>query len=173
MVLTEVKLRPGALAVLTRKARPRRRRNICQHRFAERRNLILFNPVPGNTYSTTRTMIAAYQMVMPGETARSHRHTPNALRLVLDARPRAYAVVDGKQIPMLPGDVILTPSWCWHGFQNESDSCVYGIDFLDAPLVHFLEPMFFEPYPAGVEKTGTGRRALTDALPVYRDSEPT
>jgi gentisate 1,2-dioxygenase len=32
---------------------------------AERRNLILFNPIPGNTYATTRTLLAAYQMILP------------------------------------------------------------------------------------------------------------
>src|SRR6185295_8947004 len=51
---------------------------------AERRNLILFNPVEGNTYATVRTLICAYQCVLPGETARSHRHTPNALRFILE-----------------------------------------------------------------------------------------
>src|SRR5262245_13890527 len=51
---------------------------------AERRNLILFNPAEGNTYGTVRTLVAAYQMIMPGEWARAHRHTPNALRLILD-----------------------------------------------------------------------------------------
>ena len=53
---------------------------------AERRNLILFNPAEGNTYGTVRTLVAAYQMVMPGEWAREHRHTPNALRLILELR---------------------------------------------------------------------------------------
>ena len=43
---------------------------------AERRNLILFNPVTGNDYGTTRTLLAAYQMILPKERARSHRHTP-------------------------------------------------------------------------------------------------
>ena len=33
---------------------------------AERRNLILFNPAEGNTYGTVRTLVAAYQMIMPG-----------------------------------------------------------------------------------------------------------
>ena len=116
---------------------------------AERRNLILFNPVHGNNYATVRTLIAAYQMVMPGEAARSHRHTPNALRLVVDAAPGNYTVVDGKKLPMLPGDVLLTPNWSWHGHSNESAECGYWIDFLDAPLVQFLEPMFFEPLPGG------------------------
>jgi gentisate 1,2-dioxygenase len=120
---------------------------------AERRNLILANPVPGNNYATVRTLVAAYQMVMPHETARSHRHRPNALRLVIDAEPHTYTIVDGVKIPMLPGDVLLTPNWAWHGHSNESDACAYWIDVLDVPLVQFLEPMFFESYPERIEQT--------------------
>src|SRR5690242_2180244 len=33
---------------------------------AERRNLILYNPAEGNTYGSVRTLVAAYQMIMPG-----------------------------------------------------------------------------------------------------------
>jgi gentisate 1,2-dioxygenase len=120
---------------------------------AERRNLILANPIPGNTYGTARTLVAAYQMVRPHETARSHRHTPNALRLVVDAAPETYTIVQGKKIPMLPGDVLLTPNWLWHGHANDSDQNAYWIDFLDAPLVQLLEPMFLEHFPDGIEKT--------------------
>jgi gentisate 1,2-dioxygenase len=120
---------------------------------AERRNLILANPVPGNNYATARTIIAAYQMVMPGETARTHRHTPNALRVVVDSDPEMYTIVSGRKIPMLPGDVLLTPNWLWHGHSNESASCAYWIDFLDAPLVQLLEPMFFEAHPDTIERT--------------------
>jgi gentisate 1,2-dioxygenase len=122
---------------------------------AERRNLILNNPVPGNTYATTRTLVAAYQMVMPGETARSHRHSPNALRLVLDTAPGAYTIVEGRKLPMVPGDVLLTPNWSWHGHSNQGPACAYWIDFLDVPLVHYLEPMFFEPFPGGLEQAST------------------
>src|SRR6266446_898744 len=49
----------------------------------ERRNLIMVNPIEGNVYATTRHLVAAYQCVLAGETARTHRHTPAALRLVL------------------------------------------------------------------------------------------
>jgi gentisate 1,2-dioxygenase len=118
---------------------------------AERRNLILFNPAEGNTYGTVRTIVAAYQMIMPGEWARVHRHTPNALRLILDAEPGTYTVVDGIDIAMEPGDVLLTPNWSTHGHGNDSRSCAYWLDFLDAPLVQLLEPMFFEPHE---EETG-------------------
>jgi gentisate 1,2-dioxygenase len=112
---------------------------------AERRNLILFNPAATNSYGTVRTLVAAYQMIMPGEWARAHRHTPNALRLILDSEPGTYTEVDGVKIAMEPGDVLLTPNWSSHGHGNDSRACAYWLDFLDVPLVQLLEPMFFEP----------------------------
>lgn len=120
---------------------------------AERRNLILVNPVEGNTYATSRTIVAAYQAILPGERARAHRHTPNALRLIVDVDPGTYTVVDGERMTMAPGDVVLTPAWSWHGHGNDARSPAYWIDYLDAPLVQALEPMFFEPYPGGFEET--------------------
>jgi gentisate 1,2-dioxygenase len=121
---------------------------------AERRNLILFNPIEGNPYATTRTIVCAYQMIMPGERAPSHRHVPNALRLIVDAGEGAYTIVNGKKLPMLSGDVVLTPNWCWHGHGNEGASPAYWIDFLDVPLVQILEPMFFERHPDDFEAEG-------------------
>lgn len=113
---------------------------------AERRNLILHNPLPGNTYATAPTIVAAYQMIKGHEVARSHRHTANAMRFILDSGPRAYTVVEGAKVPMEPGDVLLTPNWAWHGHSNDGDDNAYWIDFLDAPLAHLLGPMFFEQY---------------------------
>lgn len=118
---------------------------------AERRNLVLYNPAPGNTYATTSTHVAAYQMLLPGEKARSHRHTPNALRLILEGEG-AYSVVDGERIDMHPGDVVLTPNWYWHGHGSVGDTPCYWLDGLDVPLVHALGPMFFEPYPTGFQE---------------------
>lgn len=121
--------------------------------WAERRNLIMANPVPGNDYATVRTLVGAYQMVKAGETARSHRHTPNAMRVVLEAGDKTYTIVDGVKVPMLPGDVLLTPILCFHGHSNESDQDAYWVDFLDAPLVQHLGPMFFELHPDTLEQT--------------------
>jgi gentisate 1,2-dioxygenase len=144
---------------------------------AERRNLIMVNPIEGNLYATTRNLVAAYQCVMAGETARSHRHTPAALRLVLEAKPGTYTVVNGAKVEMLPGDVVLTPSWSWHGHVNESDATSYWIDFLDIPFVQLSEAMFFEQYPAGgiepITSTGLTRFRIPsgDALGRGRDSK--
>ena len=119
---------------------------------AERRNLILVNPVAGNIYSTLRTLVVAYQSILPGETARSHRHSPNALRLVLDAGGGAYTTVNAKRIPMSAGDVVLTPSGSWHGHGHDGNRPATWIDYLDVPLVQLLEPIFFEHHPAGIEQ---------------------
>jgi gentisate 1,2-dioxygenase len=154
----------------------------------ERRNLIMVNPIDGNTYATTRHLVAAYQCVMAGDTARTHRHSAAALRLVLAGKPGTYTVVNGARVDMAPGDVVLTPSWSWHGHANESDETSYWIDFLDIPFVQLSEAMFFEVHPGGglepitsrgpspmriasAEALGTGRDAMT--VEVGKDVMPT
>ena len=119
---------------------------------AERRTLFLRNPMEGNRYSTVRTLVSAYQMILPGERAPSHRHTPNALRLVLDVDEACYTVVDGVRIDMKPGDVVLTPNWSWHGHGNDGGKPGYWLDILDVPLVHLLEPMFLEHWSEGFQQ---------------------
>ena len=113
---------------------------------AERRNLVLRNPFPGNNFATTATFACAYQMILPGEHAPSHRHSPHALRVIIDAEG-AYSVVDGEKTPMETGDVVLTPGGCWHGHGHDGDATAYWFDGLDVPTVQVLEPMFFEEYP--------------------------
>jgi gentisate 1,2-dioxygenase len=145
--------------------------------FAERRNLILVNPSEGHHYPTSRTQVVAYQMMLPGEHARTHRHSPHAGRLVLEADEGAYTIVNGTKLPMYPGDVLLTPSWSWHGHGHDGKAPAIWIDFLDVPLVHLLDPMFFERFPADWQPSETETRnspllftyentsALLDATP--------
>ena len=138
---------------------------------AERRNLILANPIEGNDYATVASLVGAYQMVKAGEVARSHRHTPNAMRIILEGGPKAYTIVDGHSIPMLPGDVLLTPNGCYHGHDNQSAAEAYWIDVLDVPLVQYLGPMFFEVHPdrtqvsTQVNPDSPMRFAFADYLP--------
>lgn len=119
---------------------------LVDHEMAERRNLTLTNPLPGNWYATVRTLVAAYQSIKPGEHALSHRHTPNALRIILEGQG-TYTVVDGTRVEMRPGDVLLTPSWHWHSHEAIGPDECFWVDVLDVPLVHLLEPMFFERHP--------------------------
>lgn len=115
----------------------------------ERRNMILVNPVDENCYGTTRNLVAAYQMIKPGEVALAHRHTPNALRLIIESEHNVFTTVNGTRFDMLPGDIVLTPNWHWHSHANEGARTAYWIDFLDVPLVQNLDGMFFDPTPDG------------------------
>lgn len=123
---------------------------------AERRNFVLRNPIPGNDFYTTQTLVGAYQSILPGEKARSHRHGPHALRVILEARG-AYSIVNGQKHPMDSGDIVLTPGNCWHGHGHEGDEQAYWFDCLDIPLAHRLESMYQEEHPQGWE---------SDAVPV-------
>lgn len=113
---------------------------------AERRNLVMCNPIPDSRVMTTRSLVAAYQMILPGENAPSHRHTAHALRVIIDARG-AYSTVDGEKTPMETGDVVLTPGWCWHEHGHAGDRPAYWFDGLDVPLAYGLEAMFYEDNP--------------------------
>jgi gentisate 1,2-dioxygenase len=112
----------------------------------ERRALQLFNPGLDGRWATTNTMIAAVQLLLPGEVARAHRHTPTAIRFIMDGHG-AYTAVDGERVFMAPGDLILTPSWAWHDHGNETDSPVVWLDGLDIPLVQAMNAMFFQFHP--------------------------
>jgi gentisate 1,2-dioxygenase len=118
---------------------------------AERRNLIMRNPAPIAGFETSRTLVAAYQMILPGEHAPSHRHSSHALRVIIDGKG-SYSIVDGEKTPMETGDVVLTPGWCWHGHGHDGDQPAYWFDGLDVPLTHLLEPMFFEEHPQKYQK---------------------
>ena len=118
---------------------------------AERRNLVLRNPAHGTNFETTRTLVCAYQMILPGEIAPSHRHSSHALRVIIDGKG-SFSIVNGQKTPMETGDVVLTPGWCWHGHGNDGSTPAYWFDGLDVPLTHLLEPMFYEEHPQKYEK---------------------
>jgi gentisate 1,2-dioxygenase len=125
---------------------------LVDHSMADRRNVTLTNPIEGNTYATVRTLVGAYQMIRPGEVAKAHRHTPAALRIILEGEG-TYTVVEGKRVEMRPGDVLLTPSFLWHehAYDGAPSADCYWVDVLDVPLVHLLEPMFFERHATGTQ----------------------
>ena len=115
------------------------------------------NPAPGANFETTRTLVCAYQMILPGEKAPSHRHSSHALRVIIDGKG-SFSTVNGEKMPMETGDVVLTPGWCWHGHGHDGDAPAYWFDGLDVPLTHLLEPMFYEEHPdrhAKVERVVT------------------
>jgi gentisate 1,2-dioxygenase len=119
-------------------------------KLAERRNLILANPAVHNRVATADTLVCAYQTILPGEAARSHRHTPHALRVIIDAKG-AFSTVNGEKTPMESGDVVLTPGGSWHGHGHDGQDPAYWFDGLDVPLTSMLSAIFYEEHPQEFE----------------------
>jgi gentisate 1,2-dioxygenase len=113
---------------------------------AERRVLQLRNPAITERSATTNTLFGGIQIVMPGEVARAHRHSMAALRFIIES-VGGYTTVNGEPVPMLPGDLVLTPNWAWHDHANNTDKPMIWLDGLDAPLVRMLEAAFQEEFP--------------------------
>ena len=115
---------------------------------ADHRVLLLQNPHLPGPPKTTANIIAGIQCVLPGERTEPHRHTPAALRVVLEGSGGA-TFVDGKSCPMYSGDFIVTPNWTWHCHDNDSPERVAWVDILDVPLVGSLDAVFGEYGPTG------------------------
>jgi len=114
-------------------------------RSAERRVLGFINPGLPDRYGATHTLWAGFQYVLPGEVAPAHRHSPGAIRFVIDGQG-AFTTVDGDKCLMERGDLVLTPPWTWHDHGNESPQPILWLDGLDLPMVAEMEGQFYEPF---------------------------
>lgn len=111
---------------------------------SQRRALNAVNPA--RRFGTTHTLIAGYQVVLPGETAPAHRHTPGAIRFMLEGR--GHTVVNGEPVLMERGDLVLTPGWAWHDHRNEGAEPMVWLDGLDVPFVKTMNAQFYEDHPS-------------------------
>ena len=89
------------------------------------------------------------QLVKPGERAECHRHTAAALRFVVESDGTGYTNVEGEQMLMEPGDLVLTPNWTWHDHFNCGKKNLVWLDVLDAPLTNHLDATFHENFAEG------------------------
>jgi gentisate 1,2-dioxygenase len=103
-------------------------------------------------------MYLGMQLLLPGEWAPSHRHTPNAVRMVVEGEG-AYTTVDGEKCPMQRGDLILTPTGLWHEHGHDGDAPVVWLDVLDLPLVYYTETSYAVEGQRQEVKAGRGDQA--------------
>ena len=127
---------------------------------AERRVLVLCNPGLGiDNLQATPSIYVGLQLILPGEDAPNHRHSPSAIRLIVEGAG-GFTTVEGERLPMEPGDLILTPSGLWHEHGHSGSEPVIWMDALDLPLIYYLE-------------TSQAEGAPLQNAPVSPDSSPT
>lgn len=109
---------------------------------AERRVLVLCNPGLGlQNMQATASIYIGMQLILPGETAPNHRHTPSAVRFVIEGQG-GFTVVSGEKLPMEKGDLILTPPGLWHEHGHEGRGPVVWLDALDLPLIYGIDASY-------------------------------
>lgn len=124
-------------------------------RGGDRRVLALSNPgLDGLPYATP-TIWAAVQFLGAGERAPAHRHSPSALRFVLEGSG-AVTFVDDHSIRMAAGDLVVTPAWGWHAHVNATATSLSWFDGLDLPIVRNLDAVFFETHDDDRPLPGAG-----------------
>lgn len=112
---------------------------------AERRVLVLENPGLRGQSRITTSLYAGLQIVMPSEVAPAHRHSPSALRFVMDGSG-AHTSVDGERTVMHFGDFVITPPGAWHDHGNDSSEPMIWLDGLDIPIVSVFDASFAEEH---------------------------
>ena len=125
---------------------------------AERRVLVLANPGHGlEKMQATPAIYLGMQLLLPGEWAPSHRHTPNAVRMVVEG-VGAWTNVDGQKCTMERGDLILTPTGLWHEHGHDGAEPVVWLDVLDLPLMYYMEASYHVNGTRQAVKTGRGEQ---------------
>jgi gentisate 1,2-dioxygenase len=142
---------------------------------AERRVFMLVNPTL-KAPQTTDTLYAGLQTILPGETARAHRHVPFALRFIIEGE-RGFTAVEGEKVMMERGDMVLTPAWEWHDHGNEGDRPMIWMDGLDLPLWQVLPANFTEHYaslryPSALLDDASNRKYPWAEMQAKLDAQP-
>jgi len=120
--------------------------HLIEKKDADRRVLVMENPALRGSSFIAQSLFAGQQIILPGEIAPSHRHTPNAFRFIVEGEG-AYTSIDGVKMMMRPGDFIVTPNWAWHDHGNLGNEAVLWMDGLDTPFTSLFGAHFRENYP--------------------------
>jgi gentisate 1,2-dioxygenase len=109
----------------------------------DRRVALLAHPDLSGAMAT-EGLHAGIQLLLPGESAAPHRHSPGALRIGLEAA-EIVTLVDDEEVRLDPLDVVLNPAGTWHGHAERGGGEAVWLDVVDLPLVASLGAVLFEP----------------------------
>jgi gentisate 1,2-dioxygenase len=112
------------------------------------RTIRLINPTLPVRSATTKTFSVSIQHLGPKEITQSHRHTSASLYFVIQGG-RTYTTAEGEQQFMAAGDLLIQPTWTWHGSQNTGNEPTLWLTAMDTNLNEFLDAYFRDKYFEG------------------------
>ena len=102
----------------------------------DRRVLALCNPGLAGEFALSGTLFGDIQLIRPGEAAPCHRHTPSAVRFILEGSG-GFTTVARDRVHVKPRDIVFTGQFPWHDHGNEGTDDFIFLDVLDIPLLYF------------------------------------
>lgn len=102
----------------------------------DRRVIALTNPGFDNEYALTTSFFADFQLIQPGESTPSHRHTPCATRFIFEGE--GWTTVGTEKVFFKPNDIVFTGQNPWHNHGNTGQTDLLFLDVLDIPLLQYL-----------------------------------
>ncbi len=84
----------------------------------------------------TRSMDALLHEIDPGVTSTIHRHSWDAMVLVVAGH--GWTEIDGQRIDWYPGDSLHLPAWSWHRSGNDGDIPARYVSFSSEPLLETM-----------------------------------
>jgi gentisate 1,2-dioxygenase len=128
------------------------------------------NPSSKMTLSTTPTVTVTMQHLGPGEITESHRHTRTSLYLFIQGEDTA-TVEEGELQTMAPGDLLIQPSWTWHGTTNKGKEPAIWLTIQDTGLINTFDAEFRGSYSnGGVQPVAKPEGYHRDRLGLFQTS---
>jgi gentisate 1,2-dioxygenase len=112
------------------------------------RTIGMRNPTQPGTLTTTPTLTLTMQHLGPGEITESHRHTRTSLYFFVQGQ-NTTTIAEGEQQPMEPGDLLIQPSWTWHGTTNTGPDPSIWLTIQDTGLINTFDVEFRGSYSGG------------------------
>jgi gentisate 1,2-dioxygenase len=110
------------------------------------------------------------QHLGPGEITESHRHTRTSLYFFVQGQSTA-TVEEGELQTMEPNDLLIQPSWTWHGTTNTGPEPSLWLTFQDTGIINTFEVEFRDSYSGGgVQPASKPEGYYRDRLGLYDTS---
>lgn len=112
------------------------------------RTIGLVNPSRRSPTGTTATITSTMQHLGSGEITQSHRHTRTSLYFVIQGDGTS-TTAEGEEQHMEPGDLLVQPSWTWHGTVNKGTEPAIWLTIQDTGIINTFDAEFRDSYPDG------------------------